>query len=93
MAQTIYAPKKMDRNQIALMPFASIRELLALHRRVPTFRKRKCPAGIKPYKIRTPAQETAIEFTNYTVQLIYSPFALAFQVLPTTETDTRVAME
>ena len=44
----ITRPKKMDRNQIALMPFASIRELLALHRRVPTFRKRKCPAGIKP---------------------------------------------
>ena len=57
------------------------------------FRKRKYPAEMTPFKIRTPLEETAMKLQRYAAWLRFSPLILAFQVLPTTETDTRIVME
>ena len=84
---------KVDKNQIALMPFSSVSELLPLRRSVQSFRKRKYPAGMMPFKIRTPLEETAMKLQSYAAWLRISPLVLMFQVLPTTETDTRIVME
>ena len=55
--------------------------------------KAEVPAGMTPFRIRTPAEETAMKLQSYAAWLRFSPLVLAFQVLPATETDTRVIME
>ncbi len=87
------ATKKVDKNQIALMPFSSVSELLPLRRRVQNFRKRKYPAGMTPFKIRSPLEETAMKLQSYAAWLRFSPLVLAFQVLPNTETNTRIVID
>jgi hypothetical protein len=62
-------------------------------RRASSFRKRKFPGGMKPFKIRTPLEETAVKLQTYAAWLFFSPLVLAFQALPTTETETRVVTE
>jgi hypothetical protein len=87
------ATREVDKNQIALMPFSSVSELLPLRRRVQSFRKRKYPAGMTPFQIRTPSEEAAMKLQSYAAWLRFSPLVLTFQVLPMTETDTRIVME
>ncbi len=77
------AASKVDKNQIALMPFSSVSELLPLRRRVQNFRKRKYPPGMTPFKIRTPLEETAMKLQSYAAWLRFSPLVLAFQVADT----------
>jgi hypothetical protein len=87
------ASKNVDKEQIALMPFSSVSELLPLRRSVQKFRKRKYPATMTPFKIRTPGEEAAMKLQSYLAWLRFSPLVLMFQVLPTTETQTRVVTE
>jgi hypothetical protein len=87
------AAQEVDKNQIALMPFSSVSELLPLRRRVQNFRKRKYPVGMTPFKVRSPLEETAMKLQSYASWLRFSPLVLMFQVLPTTETNTRIVID
>ncbi len=87
------AARKLNKNRITLMPFSSVSELLPLRRRVENFRKRRYPPGMKPFKIRSPLMDFAVTLQGYAVWAIFSPLVLLFQVLPTTETDTRIVMD
>jgi hypothetical protein len=84
---------QMDKSRIGLTPFSSLSELLPLRRRVQNFRKRKYPPGMKEFKIRSPLEDFGMILQLYALWAIFSPVVLAVQVLPTTETDTRVIME
>ncbi len=87
------AVSSIDRMTVALTPFSSLSELSPLRRSVPSFRKRKYPSGMKPFNIRTPLEEAAVRLRLYASWLLFSPLVLAFQALPTTETETRITME
>jgi hypothetical protein len=83
----------VDRNAIRLAPFASLAELRSLRRSVVGFRKRNHPPGMKPFKIRSPLEETAIWLRLYAAWLFFSPLVLLFQALPTTETESRIVTD
>jgi hypothetical protein len=83
----------IEKSEIALMPFASISELLPLRRRVTSFRKRKYPPGMKQFNIRSPLMNFAITLQSYALWAMISPLLLIFQALPIKETDTRVILE
>ena len=51
------------------------------------------PPGMKPFKIRSPLMDFAVTLQCCAVWAIFSPLVLLFQVLPTTETDTRIVMD
>ena len=87
------AAQEMNKNQIALTPFSSISELLPLRRRVQDFRKRKYPPGMMPFEIRSPPEEAIMWLQSYAAWLRFSPLVLAFQVLPRTETETRIVSD
>lgn len=82
--------RNADKTTILLAPFSSLSELIHLRRSVPRFRKRKYPAGMTPFKIRTPLEETAIKLTNYAAWLFLSPLLLMYQALPMTQAEIRV---
>ena len=84
------AARKPDPTTMFLSPFSSFSELIHLRRGVPRFRKRKCPAGMKRFNIRSPLEETAVKLQYYAGRLLFAPLVLMFQALPTTETNTRV---
>jgi hypothetical protein len=77
---------------IILAPCSSLAELIALRRSVAKFGKRKYPPGMKPFKIRSPLEETAGWLRLYSAWLFFSPLVLLFQTLPTTETESRIVM-
>jgi len=87
------ATRNVDKTTIILTPFSSLSELIPLRRSVSAFRKRKYPAGMKPFKIRSPLEETAVKLQSYAAWLFFSPLVLMFQALPMTETETRIVME
>ena len=74
-------------------PFYSVSEMLLLHRDLPTFRKRKYPPEMGPFKIRSPLEEMAMWLHLYGVWLFASPLVLAYQALPTTETEAQVILK
>jgi hypothetical protein len=87
------AAENRPESKIALAPFSSVSEMLRLHRSLPTFRKRRCPAELKPFKIRGAVSEAAMMLHLYALWLIAAPLVLAVQALPISETDTRVVVE
>jgi hypothetical protein len=87
------AAEKKPESKIALAPFSSVSEMLRVHRSLPTFRKRRCPAEMKPFKIRGALSEAAMMLHLYALWLIAAPLVLAVQALPISELDTRVVVE
>jgi hypothetical protein len=87
------AARTTDPKAIILAPFSSLAELIALRRSVAKFGKRKYPPGMKPFKIRSPLEETAIWLRLYAAWLFLSPLVLLFQTLPTTETESRIVTD
>lgn len=87
------AARAVDRSEVALTPFSSVSELIPLRRRVSSFKKRKYPPGMKPFKIRSPLEELAVKLQSYAAWLMFSPLVLMFQALPPTETRTRIVTE
>ena len=85
-------PTVADPKAIILAPCSSLAELIALRRSVAKFGKRKYPPGMKPFKIRSPLEETAGWLRLYAAWLFFSPLVLLFQTLPTTETESRIVM-
>jgi hypothetical protein len=86
------AARTADPKGIILAPFSSLAELIVLRRSVANFGKRRYPPGMKPFKIRSPLEETAVKLQTYSAWLFFSPLVLLFQTLPTTETETRIVM-
>jgi len=87
------AAKSIDKTAISLAPFSSLSELIRLRRSDQSFRNRRYPPGMKPFKIRTPLEETALKLQSYSAWLFSSPLVLLLQALPPTETETRIVME
>ncbi len=87
------AANRLSQRETALTPFSSVSEMLLLHRDLPTFRKRKYPPEMGPFKIRSPLEEMAMWLHLYGVWLFASPLVLAYQALPTTETEARVLLK
>jgi hypothetical protein len=72
-------------DQTALMPFGSVSELLSLRRKVRNFVKARYPARLGSRQIRGPVSAAAMWLHFGVVWLIFSPVALAFQMLPEPE--------
>ena len=72
-------------DQTALMPFGSVSELLSLRRKVRNFVKARYPARLGSRQIRGPVSAAAMWLHFGAVWLIFSPVALAFQMLPEPE--------
>ena len=72
-------------DQTALMPFGSVSELLSLRRKVRNFAKARYPARLGSRQIRGPVSAAAMWLHFGVVWLIFSPVALAFQMLPEPE--------
>lgn len=87
------AARTADPKAVILAPFSSLAELIALRRSVAKFGKRKYPPGMKPFKIRSPLEETAGWLRLYAAWLFFSPLVLLFQTLPTTETESRIVTD
>ncbi len=87
------AARTADPKGIILAPCSSLAELIALRRSVANFGKRKYPPGMKPFKIRSPLEETAIWLRLYAAWLFFSPLVLLFQTLPTTVTESRIVTD
>ena len=79
------------RDQTALMPFGSVSELLSLRRKVRNFVKARYPAQLGSRQIRGPVSAAAMWLHFGVVWLIFSPVALAFQMLPEPEHRWKVA--
>jgi hypothetical protein len=68
-------------DQTALLPFGSVSELLSLRRKVRNFVKARYPARLGSRQIRGPVSTAAIWLHFGAVWLIFSPVALAFQMM------------
>ncbi|NLH40626.1 MAG: hypothetical protein GX448_02210 [Planctomycetes bacterium] len=79
---------------IALSPFSSVSELLAIRRRVPQFKKKRYPSHLKGRTIRHWLLDTDLPFLSSVVmglvRLLFAPAPLAFQALPEVDFKTRV---
>jgi len=78
-------------DQTALMPFGSVSELLSLRRKVRNFVKARYPAHLGTRRIRSPLGSAAMWLHFGAVWLVFSPVALAFQMLPEPEHRWKVA--
>jgi hypothetical protein len=72
-------------NQTVLVPFGSISELLSLRRKVRNFVKARYPARLGSRQIRGRVSAAAMWLHFGVVWLIFSPVALAFQMIPEPE--------
>ncbi len=72
-------------DQTALLPFGSVSELLSLRRKVRKFVKARYPAQLGSRQIRGPVSAAAMWLHFGVVWLIFSPVALAFQMMPEPE--------
>lgn len=76
--------------EVALLPFASISQLLAIRRKVAEFSKRRYPTHLACRRIRSRLGEFAVALQTYSCWLLLSPLVLIFQMLPTTRSTSRV---
>lgn len=71
-----------DNDYVRLTPYSSIAEMLAVHRTVPAFRKRRYPEAIMSRRIRSPLAEGFMKLLAGALWLVFSPVVLIFQALP-----------
>jgi len=72
---------------VRLTPYASVSELLAVHRNVPAFRKRRYPKAMKWRHVR---HHLTSGFLWLLYGAVFSPVALLFQALPQSKITSRV---
>jgi hypothetical protein len=72
-------------DQTALTPFASVSEMLSLRRKVRNFVKARYPAHLGTRRIRSPVGSAAMWLHFGVAWLMFSPVALAFQMMPEPE--------
>jgi hypothetical protein len=78
-------------DQTALLPFGSVSELLSLRRKVRNFVKARYPAHLGTRQIRGPVSSALMWLHFGAVWLIFSPLALAFQMMPEPDHRWKVA--
>jgi len=74
-----------------LVPFDSFADLKAAYNTAPTFNKTRCARDLERRSIRSPREEWRIRVLGVPIWLAFSPFALAIQAFPATETRVRVS--
>jgi hypothetical protein len=77
--------------QTSLLPFASVAQLLTLRRKVTHFVKAHYPVRLGSRRIRGPVSEGLMWIHSGVGWLLFSPVALAFQMLPEREYRWKVA--
>ncbi len=83
------APQLSPR-QRSLIPFSSIAEILTVRRSVSGFTKHRYPRDLTRERIRSPLTQVALSLQFHAMWLVFSPLILFFQLLPETETQSRV---
>ena len=81
-----------DKELLRLTPFASFSELLAVHRTIPGYRKRRYPRSMKTRKIRGPIANAFLTIYWGAMWLMFSPAVLCYQALPKAQRATRVVL-
>lgn len=71
---------------VRLTPFSSVSEMLAVHRTVPAFRKRRYPEVMRTRQYRNRIAEFIINLQAGVLWLVFSPAVLMFQALPRSTT-------
>jgi len=88
------ATPKPDATEIALTPFSSISQLLAIRRRVPHFLKERYPTRLATRRIRHWIFEMPMPLLSSLVVgaiwSIFAPVPLLFQAMPKTRSTTRI---
>ena len=83
-------PRTHDTEFVRLTPYSSVSELLAVHRTIPGFRKRRYPVAMEARRIRGPITNVLMMIPFGALWLIFSPVVLFFQTLPDSEETMRV---
>jgi len=88
------AASESDPTEIALTPFSSISQLLAVRRHVPRFSKKRYPSHLRKRMVRHWISEIRVPLLSHLVVgmiwLAFAPVPLAFQAMPETLTRMRV---
>ena len=84
------AESDTDDGFVRLTPYSSVAEMLAVHRTVPAFRKRRYPSVMCERRIRGPVAEGFIWLYSGVMWLVFSPVVLLFQALPGARSTSRV---
>ena len=71
---------------IRLTPYSSVSELLAVHRTVSAFRKRRYPERMKSRHIGSPFANGCMKLLAGALWLVFSPIVLLFQAFPQSTT-------
>ncbi|MFH0794460.1 MAG: hypothetical protein V2A74_10555, partial [bacterium] len=83
--------RKVSREEIVLIPFSQVSEILRIRRRIAGFFKKKYPSRLRSREIRTRSSALMQEAPFYAFWLIFSPIVLLFQAFPETELEHRVS--
>ena len=75
---------------VRLTPYSSVAQMLAVHRRVPDFRKRRYPGAIKARRIRSSVANGLLWLPASVMWLVFSPVVLLVQAFPQTQSKSRV---
>lgn len=75
---------------VALTPFDSVSQLLAIRRGITGFAKRRYPPHLQDRRLRGPGWERQSELSTYAFCIAFSPMVLFWQSLPERETEERV---
>lgn len=87
---TAAAESDTDDDFVRLTPYSSVAEMLAVHRTVPAFRKRRYPSVMGERRIRGPVANGFIWLYSGVMWLVFSPIVLLFQALPGARSTSRV---
>ena len=84
--------KPPSRIEVALTPFPSMASLLAVRRAVTHFSRKKYPSNLRSRTIRSPIAGKIMLLPIKLMWLLFAPIPLLFQMIPLTETTTRIKM-
>lgn len=79
-----------DGELVRLAPYSSVGEMLAAHRTVRAFRKRRYPDAMRERRIRGPVEAGLLWLFFRVMWLVFSPVVLLFQALPSPRSTSRV---
>jgi hypothetical protein len=81
-------PKRPE-NESAITPFSSVSEMTKVYQSVKTFKKQLHPDELK---LNRPQHWIVDKYLKYPMWILFAPFALFFQMLPTTVGTSRVEL-
>jgi hypothetical protein len=84
--------RALSKGEAALAPFPSVRSLLSARRRVRGFMRRRCPDAVVGRTVRDPIIDKLMWVPWSIAWCMFSPVALFFQMLPDTDSETRIRL-